>query len=1010
MLQSFDYFEKYEVPSFILCNPNKDALYTMGFIRDTNLKLKYNALSEFSFIVPYQVDGVVVEYFDFIEYRRLIHISGLTEDLGYFIIVGVEDENDGKIRTKKVTAYSLEFELINKKISKLSGTYQFYDAISPDDTLLGTLIQYCPGWTIGTIDASLLTLFRTFDVSDMTIYNFLMTDCERTYQCVFTFDTVAKTINAEAVSSIGLDTDIFLSHDNLVKSTTIKTITDELCTALNVYGGGDLDIHLVNPLGTNTIYDFSYFMTTDWMSQSLITALTNWDNLVNINQPIYANKLTTLITANTTLITQQSELVTLQSELEVLEGILSVQIQQGLPTNETQALINAKQTQINNKNNQIVSTQATIALITQQLTDINDVLAFYNVVNFTPEQFAELGSFIIGNTYQDANFIQTDTMTTVEIQEMSQDLYDQAKIILDRLSQAKYTFDLEAVNFVFLKDFLVFTNQLELGCVVTVEIENDTYAYPMLLEIDLQYDDPTKFNLVFGNRLRLDDSAFIYSDLFSQAITSAVSNGFNSSVWQASASQSNDFTLFMNSALDATVNNVISSANQNFIIDANGLRGRKLTSGVYDNEQIWMNNNVLAFTNNNWQTAKVALGKITVGSSTYYGLAADAVFGRLLAGNQLIIQNDSNTFTLNGSGATLTNANFTINSSNNLSRIILNPNDGIKVQTNISGTWTDKFYVDSGGNLIFTGNLTGATGTFSGSIAATSGLLGGWAIFSNGIYDNYGNYIRSNGQIKLGALTIDGSNATFNGTIYATKLVGTITEPQIATDAISTNKIKTAAVTNEKLGNISATKITSDTMSCDRLFGGTLKWGGTYNNPLVTMTGINGLASINATDAIQLSNTVSGITNSVYIDTSGVTLNTGSNKDISLFSDRNINIISTNGSFNVDVDNNIDFKIDSNSILSITNNDMDLKAPYTHLYNAFRFESGSNLSTYNDVTFYLNSRTFTFDNANTIDFGSSSLKSGGYLASTATVPFVYWNGAYYQSHMEFHNGLFTGYS
>jgi hypothetical protein len=869
MIQSFDYFEQYEVPNFILCNPNKEALYVMGTAYNTELKLKYNALSEFSFIIPEMVDGEIVPYFNLIEYRRLIHILG-TEDLGYFIIANIKNSNDGMRNIKEVTAYSLEFELINKRVSKLSGTYQFYDALDPTETLLGTLIQYCPGWTIGTIDADLLTLWRTFDVSDTTIYNFLMTDCEQTFQCIFTFDTVAKTINAQSIGSIILDTDIYLSYENLLKNIDIDTITDGLCTALNVYGGGDLDIHLVNPLGTNTIYNFSYYMITEWMSQSLIDALTVWDVKVAAAQLDYANELTYLITASENLITQQSELVELQTQLTALEQILSAEAQQGLSLVATQALIVAKQAQIISKNGQISSTQGTITTITSQLTAIHDSLAFTNADNFTTEQFNELGNFIIGNTYQNQNFIQTDTMTTVEIQNMAQDLYDQAAVVLTKVSQPKYTFSLEAVNFVFLKDFLVFTNQLELGCVVTVEISSNTYAYPVLLEIDLQYDNPEQFNLIFGNRLRLDNNDFIYSDLFTQSISSGVSSGFNSAIWQETSTKSNAFTTFINSALDTAVNNVISSTDQNFIIDANGLRGRKLVSGVYDDEQIWLNNNVLVFTNDNWQSAKIALGKITVGSNVYYGLAADAVFGKIIAGNQLTIENSNNTFTLNGSGATLTNATLTVNSLDERSRITLNPNDGIKIQTQISGSWSDKFYVDSSGNLNLAGNLVGATGTFSGALNASSGTLGGWNIDTTGIYDAYGNYIRSNGQIKLGALTIDGSTASFAGTIYASNLSGTIINNQIANLAITAPKIADATITDAKIANISATKITAGTMSCDRLYGGTISWAG------ATMgSGGTGISEIHANNSLAL-----------YGSNSYITLNTGT---INVYANTGIN-------------------------------------------------------------------------------------------------------------------------
>jgi hypothetical protein len=151
------------------------------------------------------------------------------------------------------------------------------------------------------------------------------------------------------------------------------------------------------------------------------------------------------------------------------------------------------------------------------------------------------------------------------------------------------------------------------------------------------------------------------------------------------------------------------------------------------------------------------ISKYDIESSSFYSLVADVLVGRIIAGNQLTIENSNNTFSVNESGATLTNANFTINSTNNLSKIILNPNDGIKIQTNISGTWTDKFYVDSSGNLVLVGKLT-----------ANKGTIGGWNINATQIYSSNGEIVLDSSYpyVQLGALTI--TENSFNAVDSAT--------------------------------------------------------------------------------------------------------------------------------------------------------------------------------------------------------------------------------------------------
>ena len=748
MQQEFDAYGNAETPSYILTNPDKEQLYSLSNILDRKYSPRYNALGEISFIAPYQVNDNVSPYWDLLTYRRLAFLP----DVGYFMITDVSEKGDGIKRYKDITAQSLEVELALKRITLFKGTYKFYDILDTNGTLLQTILAYLPGWSVGTVDTELLSLYRYFNVNDTTIYDFLMNDVEEAYQCIFTFDSFAKTISAVSIPNATSTTDVYLSYDNLIKSIEIKEVTDELVTALTVCGGGGLSINQVNPLGTDTIYNFDYYKTTDWMSQGLIDALDAWEQLIDDNQANYADLLTSLIEDNNTLIGYTGELADLQGEYDALEGVQSVRIQQGLSLTEVNAQLAAKQTEIDSKNTQIDSIQTSIDDIQSQLEVINTALSFET--NFTEAQLLELSAYIVGSTYQNDNFIQTDAMTQAEIQAMAQELYDQGVTVLAKVSQPRYEFSIDAVNFISLEEFSIFTEQLELGSVITLELEEGVFIYPALLGIDMNYDNPSDFKLIFGNRLRLDDSSFIFSDLFNQAVKGGISTKFNSERWSNwSEGYKSEVTGFINSSLNASLNNVISGSGQDVLINQNGIRLRQsLEGGGYSDEQVWMNNGTIAFTRDNWDTAALALGKVSTASGSAFGLVASVVVGRLLAGNELVIENEGGTFSVDGAGATLTDANFTLNTTNGKTRIFLDPDNGIKIQGNAGGTWVDKMYADSSGNLNITGNLE----------------LGG------------GNYIRTNGYAKLGALTITPTTASFTGTVSASKLDGIVDWSQIS--------------------------------------------------------------------------------------------------------------------------------------------------------------------------------------------------------------------------------------
>lgn len=815
MIQLFDSFDKFENPVVVLCNPDKSQLYELGTIYDRKLELRYNALSNFSFIAPSKVNGVTTEYYASLEYRRLIYI----ENIGYFMITEIDKINDGIMETKAIKCQSLEVVFANKKLTVFEGTYQFYNIISPSATLIGTMLSYVPGWTAGTIDASLWSLYRTFDVSDTTIYSFLMTDVEQAYQCVFTFDTINKTISAIAAptsASAMTSTDIFMSFDNLIKEVDITEKTDELVTALNVYGAGSLDILTVNPLGTPTIYNFDYYKTTAWMSTGLIAAIDAWKAKIVVQQPIYAGYLTSLKTANSELLILQAALAVLNATLLSLQGTQRVRIEQGLSITSVNAQIIAQQALITAKTLEITNKNAQIAGILVLLRAINTLVSFAS--NFTVAQLLELDPFILGSTYQNENFVQTDIMTDVEIQTMAQNLYNQALNVLVKVSTPRYEFEIDSANFVFLKEFSTFISQLQLGSTITLELATDTYVQPVLLGIDLNYDDPTSFKMTFGNRLRLDGSSYEFSDLYGSNTSSALQTTFNSLQWDNWNTNYRDpVSLFIESSLNASLNNVISGSSEEIRIDQNGLRGRTFISGSsYKATQVWLTSNTLAFTKDNWNTASLCLGLITnpTGGSSF-GLVAAAIVGNLIAGNELFISNTNNSFILNATGATLTDATFTINKTGGLSRLYMNPDTGIQIQKNVGGTWVNQFSVDSSGNVTLAGVLSAATGTFAGALSAATGTFAGSLSAATGTF----------------AGNISAASGTFSGNIYAANLVG--------------------LVTNSKIDSgLDAGKVTTGTMSGNRIYGGTIssvQFLNAANADITTFLDVHGGLSIGGT-------------------------------------------------------------------------------------------------------------------------------------------------------------------
>jgi len=536
-ITSFDVYDQVEIPVFTLCNPDETVLYNLGTIFDRNLELRYNTLSTLTFTAPSHVDGVATDYYDSLEYRRLVFVEGVAN----FMITDVKIDNNGGVEQKKITCQSMEVILSYKKLSLFTGTYTFNSVLSGSGVtttnLMTELMSYIPGWSLVYVDPTLTNVTRSFDVTDKTLYDFMINDVSQTFQCIFVFDTIAKTVRVKTADNATTPTDVFISFDNLMNSFTKDESTNELVTALNVLGGEDMAINLVNPIGTNTIYNFDYYKDTAWMSQSLIDAIDVWEASVEEQQPIYANLLTGLRIENTTLITLNSDLVTLEGELSALVVVKDARVQQGLDITEVSGSIVVVEAEIVDKEAEIAAEESVIDGINAQLSAINTSLLFEN--NFTASQLTSLNNFIIGSTYTNTTFIQTSLMSEVDVQNVSQELYDLAETVLVKLSQPRYSFEIDAANFLFIKDFEPFIAQISLGCTITVELSPTVSTVAALLGIDFSYDDPTQFQLLLSNRLRLDDSQFQYGDMQGETIDAGITTKFNSQKWNSVSSSYN---------------------------------------------------------------------------------------------------------------------------------------------------------------------------------------------------------------------------------------------------------------------------------------------------------------------------------------------------------------------------------------------------------------------------------------------------------------------------------------
>ena len=654
-----------------------------------------------------------------------------------------------------------------------------------------------------------------------------MDDVSTTYQCIFQFDTENLEINVYKASNLVSNTDIMLTFDNVLKQINMEELSTDIYTCLRVNGADNLSINVVNPLGDNKLYNFDYYKNSDWIEDpKIIERLNKWEEEIEANRKPYSDLLTEYKTQNYQLLKLQAQLTELKSELDALEIVrknLAGQTDNDSVTEfakKTQE-VNQKEQEIKQKESEINTQKASMQNVLNSMIEINNHLKFENY--FTHEEQVFLSNFIIESVYTDSNFIVTDDMvipedltndtlvltTTgtkkfgdllptdilIDEQYIANQLLEQGKEVIKTVSQPSFQFTVDSTNFLFSEKFLPFIKQIELGCIINIEIEEGNWVYPCLLEMVINYDNAT-LDLTFSNRFRQSSEEWTFAELHNEQVKTTTQVG---STLQIAAEPVLNGTInqvkeYMTNNLIAANQQIQSTTDNEITLGNFGLRGRKKDDSYasgYDPHQLWLNNNLLCMTDDNWETVKLAIGFV----NGAYSVNAEVIAGTLLAGENLIISNTGGTFTVNGKGATMTNGSISTqlkdSNGNIASEIVLNPEQGFSIY-NMKSSDSDKrvFYADTQGNLHFKGDLTGATGSFSGELKAATGSFSGELKAATGTFS---------GSLSAATGTFSGSLSAAGGTFTGT-LVGVDGD---FSGTISANQIKggTLSGTSIDIGN-----------------------------------------------------------------------------------------------------------------------------------------------------------------------------------------------------------------
>ena len=394
-----------------------------------------------------------------------------------------------------------------------------------------------------------------------------------------------------------------------------------------------------------------------------------------------------------------------------------------------------------------------------------------------PQEFAELMSYVRTQVYSNPNYI-SDGLTDEEVIGKAKELMTKAKRELAKSCMPQYSITMSVGSIVALEpyEFLGETYNTDLANFainnfIHVKMDDDIYKL-RIASIELSYPMSDKISVSFTNAERfINGFSSDIASILASAQSMATSFTYVATQANQGASAKASFDYVKQQGLNTALMAIKSGRNQDIVIDDTGILLRMLNeyTNEYDPHQMKMINNEIVMTDDNWKTARLAIGltlnpRWTEGVADedapqyLYGVYADAIVGDIIVGKTIrrignANENDLCTVEINRNGIEISNGLIDIFDPQYDNRAIINPcgmakptvdlNNGAK--PNLPGCNKDfpDLPTPEYKNLLYYGQTKGQpqfwvtrTGDafFAGTLVTKRGRIANWYIIQDAIY------------------------------------------------------------------------------------------------------------------------------------------------------------------------------------------------------------------------------------------------------------------------------------
>ncbi|MFJ7982424.1 phage tail spike protein [Lysinibacillus xylanilyticus] len=667
-----DYNLKLPKKSLFLCKPNKSTIAKINEAYDVQYYTKLSTVNELSFKIPTIIikDDVPMDNpnIERIKHRYIFkYVVGNAVEYFLFNESNKSYSDEDYIEYK---AYSLGVQLGDKNIreyEKIGNLKDVAEGVLED--VYGSLGEVpIKRWTIGYVDSYFTTsdtAERKYTVSSMSLLEVIY-DIATKWNAVIKWNTQDLVIDFYRPENVGLNKGFYIRDGKYLESFDLSIDSSSTVTRLRAFGSDGLTFRGINPLGEDYIQDFSFYMypfeydkennkvikSSDYMSDSLCIALSKYEDLVkslDSDFEVISKKIVALQEIFTIESDRLSKITVERILLEDERDVLLAEFQKDKNKWGTGGFNDSGTKEGTQEHAEIIeklrakeaeeSAQQTV--VDNAKFDLEDAEREKQIhldklkpsINFSNDEWAELQEFIIVQEYTN------DSITRPK------DLLKEAKTVFKQNQEPKIKLSVSLIDFLSVIECQNDWDKLGLGD--SIRIRYDRLKVNILAKIiEINYDfENFEISLTIANEKDLKDGSDMLMDLLNKADLTSTIVSMDKDGWNLSKENNGKINDIINNKWDSLKNAVLAGYDQQITISERGIIVKSL-----DDPDSWLviQNGFLAITNDKGNTWKHAISKD--------GIWGEYIFGKLISGVNLYIEDESGAWKTQGSRTTIYNA------------------------------------------------------------------------------------------------------------------------------------------------------------------------------------------------------------------------------------------------------------------------------------------------------------------------------------------------------------------